>query len=210
MSKEPMLPWGTSGLDPTKGLQERNLENLMKIFEKKEASEALTAMAKTDKETWKDINTSISDLNEFISRGGTGAIIESFKERVEESLKFILEDKLSTMRNTLEEIIATKLRDVLDLLDILSNKLATWFAENDTGAFIGALIGSLWGEGGEIIGGIIGAAIEELIQWMINKWNEFWAAPEEWDPYMLPLNPPTAPWYSTGSSANILRRYSLE
>jgi len=174
MSKEPILPWGTSGLDPTKGMQERNFGNLLKILEKKEATEALTAMAKVDKDTWGNIQNSVADLKDIAVYGGTGKIITSITTSITDSIKFIIDDKLSPITNTLDTIIADKLDPILNFLTDVSNFLAPYLANNDLGAFIGAMVGSIWGEGAKILGGIAGAAIEDLIKRLPEIFKGIW------------------------------------
>lgn len=180
MVKEPILPMGTSGLDPTKGLQERNVNNLLKILGNKEATDALTAMAKTEKDMWKDIKESVNGLKEFVSFGGTGAVITSFKTEIESSISFVIEDKLSVFENTLKTIIGDKVDPMLLILNTVANSLATYIADNDTGAFVGAMGGWILGQfipGGVIwtaIGAIIGAAVQDLIEALPKVFKNLW------------------------------------
>ena len=49
--------------------QERNLENLLRTFGKKEATEALGALGKIEKDTWKDIGGFFKDIKSIAESG---------------------------------------------------------------------------------------------------------------------------------------------
>jgi len=61
-------------------------QEIIKIFETKEAREALTELGKTDKETWGLIKDSVIDLKEFIGYGGITRLKEGIAEQMELSL----------------------------------------------------------------------------------------------------------------------------
>lgn len=154
---------GAGGL---KGQQERNLGNLMKIFSKKEATQALTEMAKTKPSMWIDIRDSIIGLNDFVSAGGIDKIIDSFKETVD----LQIEAALSPLTNEVNQLITDWMTEnITPILNQIALDLSQYIADNPTGALVGGVIGqiaSIFLPGGPLLialGAIIGAAIEDLI-----------------------------------------------
>lgn len=145
--------------------QQANMENLLKIFGKKEATDALKALAKTDKTTWTKIKDVTSDLNEIVSAGGTGAVVRSF----EDTINLQIEQLLSSLKNEINQLITDALTPINAIVTDIFNELGRFVAENKVGAGIGGIVGSIAAmflPGGPLltaIGAIIGAGIEQLI-----------------------------------------------
>ncbi len=178
--------------------QEKNIDNLLKIFGKKEATEALTEMAKTKASTWTDIKDSITGLNDFVAVGGATTIIAGFKETVDLQIA----DALSPLTNTINQLLIDALAPVLEKLTTIINDLAAFILRFPTGAVVGGVVGgiaSLFLPGGVIvgsllvaIGAVVGAAIENFFNLegnLLPSWTEEqWAAAEAiWGP--SPQNP---------------------
>ena len=148
--------------------QQKNFNNLLKIFSKKEATEALTALAKTKPSTWVDFNESIGMLNRFIELGGGLA----FGETIGRTIKLQIESVLSPLTNEINQMIITAFIPINELLNTIVNELTTFIASNPAGSTIGGVLGgiaSLFLPGGPIlvaIGALIGAAIEALFGWL--------------------------------------------
>lgn len=172
-----------------KGFQERNMENLLKVFSKKEATEALTAMGETSKEAWGDIKETVTSLKDIVDIGGTTEILQSLRTQVEESLALAIEGALSPITNTMNTIIGDALAPIFEHLTSISNTIAGFIEGKETGAFFGAMIGSIWGPLGQLIGGLIGAAIEGLIDWMALGLGDIQGALGTIDPWENPSHP---------------------
>lgn len=150
-----------------KGLAERNLDNLLKIFSKKEATEALTEMAKTKPSTWTDIKDTVSDLKDITLAGGIGTMVGSIKENVD----LTIADALSPLSNEVNQLITDWITDnITPILTDITNELANFVSDNSAGGLIGGITGSiasLFLPGGrvwEVLGTIVGSAIEAAIR----------------------------------------------
>ncbi len=161
-------PSGTSGLDPLRGLQERNERNLLEIFSA--ATPILEEMAKVKPETWRSMTGLFTALE---STFGTGvkAIGQGFLR------------PRNMLQNQLTNMAEGFLAPVMVGLNNLSNQVESYALQNPTGATWGAVIGGavlgiiglyyggavtgMWAfQLGSMIGGAIGAAIEGgLIDW---------------------------------------------
>lgn len=133
-----------------------NIKALLKIFKKKEATDALTVLAKIKSETWVDIRNSVGDLKEFATMGGTAKIVQTLKD----TIQLQLDQAMSPITNQLNSIVTEVLGPIYKGLQAIASELATFVAQGPTGAFWGSMVGSIWGELGQLIGGIVGAAIE--------------------------------------------------
>ena len=142
--------------------QQANLSNLLKIFNKKEAVEAIKAIADTDKETWTNIKDSVIGLNEFVSTGGFRGILESLKETSDLQIA----EALSPLKNEIDQLLTEQLQPVKDLINNITNDLGDFITENKVGATIGGIAGSVISyflPGGPVwvtLGSVVGAAIE--------------------------------------------------
>ena len=162
MSKEPIQPGQAFHLPAT---QQANVDSLLKILGNKKATEALKELGKTDASTWGDIKESVSGLNDFVSAGGIGKILESFQETVDLQIA----DALSPFKNEINTLITEALSPLDDLLTDINNELSSFISDNQTGAAIGGIAGqiaSMFLPGGPIliaVGALFGAAIQAFI-----------------------------------------------
>lgn len=165
MSREPIIPMGGSGLDPTKGFQERNLENLLKVLENKEAQKTLQVLAEVPREQWADIKESTHNIKAIVEGGGIDTIIADFKGHIVTTIEENIDAQLAPIYNEIDAIINKVITQFfVDWgLDKLANDTAAWLSDYSTGSFLGAMVGGVWGKGGEVVGAIVGAAFE---QWL--------------------------------------------
>ena len=167
MPREPEIQPGSAFHLPA--AQEKNVGNLMKIFSKKEATDALTEMAKVKASTWTDIKDTVGDLKALAGVGGVGTIISSFTE----TIKLQIENLLSPIQNEINQAIADQLAPLMTLLSGVINDLSQFLSDNKTGAGIGGIAGeiaAMFLPGGKLLvalGALIGAAIQQLIEWLI-------------------------------------------
>jgi len=163
-------PTGTgvgAGAGGLKGQQERNLDNLMKIFSKKEATQALTEMAKVKASTWTDIKDTVSDLRDLTLAGGVGNMIENIKGNVD----LTIADALSPLANDVNQLIADWMTDnITPILTGIVGNLSDFVTDNSAGSLIGGIIGevaTLFLPGGELMVtllALIGAVIEAVVK----------------------------------------------
>ena len=146
-------------------IQNRNLGDLLRIFGSKQATDALKEMAKVKASTWTDIKDTVSDLSTLSTGGGTGAIINSFRDTIELSL----EGAISPLSNEVNQLITDWMTEnITPFLTDISNDLANFISENRVGGTAGGIAGQILAyfiPGGriwEIIGSLIGAAIEDF------------------------------------------------
>lgn len=148
--------------------QEKNVNTLLKIFSKKEATAALTEMAKVDKSTWENIQSTVSDLRDISALGGVSNIVQSFRETIELQIQRIT----TPLTNEVNQLIIAALAPIETILTDIFNNLSTFIAANSVGGAIGGIAGSIVGEflpGGQlwaVIGALIGAGIQQLIDYL--------------------------------------------
>jgi len=147
--------------------QAKNFGNLLKIFGKKEATEAITEMAKTKSSTWSDIKDTVVDLKSFTAIGGVGAIVG----RVQESISLTLEDALSPLSNEVNQLITDWMTtNITPILNDIISRLSGFVSDNSTGSLIGGIVGeilTLFLPGGQLLvslASLIGAGIESLFK----------------------------------------------
>ncbi len=146
-------------------IQNRNLGNLLKIFGSKQATDALKEMAKVKDSTWTDIKDTVSGLSTLSTGGGTGAIINSFKDTVELTIL----DAVSPLTNEVNQLITDWMTaNITPILNDIFNGLGELVSDNSTGGLIGGIAGAIAGlflPGGVIlvaIGAVVGAWIESI------------------------------------------------
>lgn len=167
MPREPEIQPGSAFHLPA--AQEKNVTSLIKVLGKKEATDALTEMAKVKPSTWTDIKDTVGDLKALAGVGGVGAILSSFTE----TIKLQIENLLSPIQNEINQAIADQLAPLMTLLSGVINDLSQFLSDNKTGAGIGGIAGeiaAMFLPGGKLlvaIGALIGAAIQQLIEWII-------------------------------------------
>ncbi len=169
--------------------QAKNFENLLKIFGKKEATEAITEIAKTKSSTWSDIKDTVVDLRTLSTFGGAGAIIT----RLQDTISLTLEDALSPLSNEVNQLIVdwmtTNITPILN--DIIGN-LAGFVSDHSTGSLIGGIIGeiaTLFLPGGQLLvslGALLGAGVESIIKGVggffkdvADSWEQFLGGAEK-------------------------------
>ena len=142
--------------------QDKNIDNLLKIFGKKEATDALTAMAKTPPDMWVDISNMTSNLRDIVMAGGLSKMVAS----LEEALSLKIEEITSPIINEINTAMAIILAPIEEQLATVFNDLSGFIAENPTGGAIGGIVGGVAGlflPGGQIWGillALVGAALE--------------------------------------------------
>ena len=142
--------------------QDKNIQNLLKIFGKKEATQALTEMAKVDKSTWGDIRSTVSDLKQISALGGRSNIIAGFKATVD----LQIESLFSSFTNEVDQLIADALSPIQELINDIVNDLSQFISDNAVGAGVGGIVGgvaALFLPGGPLLvalGALVGATIE--------------------------------------------------
>lgn len=142
--------------------QQKNLTTLLEVFSKKEATEAIKAIGKTDKNTWKDINASIIGLNDFVSAGGIKGMMESLKKTSDLQIA----DALAPFKNEINQFLTTSLQPIQGLIVDITNELGTFITENKAGATAGGIAGSVISyflPGGPVwvtLGSVVGALIQ--------------------------------------------------
>lgn len=188
MPREPeIMPGQTFHLPAA---QQKNFENLLKIFSKKEATKALTEMAKVDKSTWQDIQSTVSDLKQISALGGISTILSSFGKTVE----LQIQDFLSPLTNEINQLMTDALLPIKGLINDIINDLSQFIADNAPGATVGGIVGgvaALFLPGGPIlvaIGALIGASIEALFGWLRDLMAG--TLPDPFVPNPLPVGPP--------------------
>ena len=143
-------------------VQQKNLTTLLGVLSKKEATEAIKAIGKTDKSTWKDISNSIIGLNDFVSAGGIKGMMESLKKTSDLQIA----DALSPFKNEINQLLTTQLQPIKGLINDITNELGTFITENKAGATAGGIAGSVLSyflPGGPVwvtLGSVVGALIQ--------------------------------------------------
>ena len=105
-------------------IQEKNLQHLIKILGTKQSIEALTALGKTDKETWGKIADTVSGLKDFVIGGG----ISSFKEELRQIVKDEAGGILAPILNEFQPIIADLWEAFEPIMPFLVDAV-TWIVE---------------------------------------------------------------------------------
>ena len=158
-----------------KGFQERNVESLLKVLNKKEATEALTEIGKLNEETWRNVRSSVADLRAFVEMGGVSALITIFEGRVKDVVTLQLESALAPIKTSLTLVIDDFLSPAYDSIAAIATQLSGFVEENTYGTFIGALIGEAFGgDTGSFFGGIAGAAVEQGLKLLAIWWKDEW------------------------------------
>lgn len=108
--------------------QQANMDNLLKVFSSKKATDALTEIGKTKDSMWMDIRGSVEGLNEFVLKGGITSIKETIKTQIDELF--------SGLTNEVNQILADLLSEtgLKEQINIITNEFAqligTLFAED--------------------------------------------------------------------------------
>ena len=113
MPQDDLQPGQTSKQFAT--IQEKNLQHLIKVMGTKEALDALTVIAKTEKNTWKDIAISAVALREFAMAGGVSGLKEEIKTIVQENVQ----GALGPLYNELQPIMNEVMRAIEPLMPFI-------------------------------------------------------------------------------------------
>ena len=120
-------------LSPSKeALSNRNLTLLLDTLSKKETQKSLESLSKINKDEWIAMAAVSTQLNSFVSLGGTSELITTITSSVKEALTLKLEEVLSPLKNELNELINTLLGPLLPLLADIVNTLLPiiqWIAD---------------------------------------------------------------------------------
>ena len=150
-----------------KGYQERNIENLVKVLGKKEATDALKGLGEIDTESWVNMNSTVGTLKEIIDLGGASVVVGDFKEHV----KGVVEDNvalaIAPLKNQISVIVSEYLKPVYDIINDVGNDMSGLISDYKTGAFWGAMVGSIWGDYATMLGAFLGAAFQGF-------WEDAW------------------------------------
>ena len=114
-----LKPGQSSESFPT--IQTKNLQNLIKVLGTKQSIEALTALGKTDKETWGKIADSVTGLKDFVIGGG----ISAFKEEIRTIVKEEADGIFAPIMNEFQPLIAEIYEAFLPIFPYIVNAI-TW------------------------------------------------------------------------------------
>ncbi|KKL54654.1 hypothetical protein LCGC14_2263240 [marine sediment metagenome] len=154
-------------------IQNRNLGNLLKIFGSKQATDALKEMAKVKAGTWTDIKDTVSDLKVLSTGGGTGAIIDSFRDTIDLSLQAAFAPLTNEVNQLMTDWMTA---NITPILNDIATELSAFVSENSVGATVGGIAGqiaSFFLPGGPIliaVGALIGAGVESGLV-SLHEWN---------------------------------------
>lgn len=95
--------------------QAANIDNLLKILGTKQSIEALTTISEVDKNTWKDISTTVTSLKDFALGGG----ISVFKDEVSTMIQENIQGALGPLYNELQPIINEVMRAIEPLMPFI-------------------------------------------------------------------------------------------
>ena len=112
--------------------QEKNVDSLLKILSKKEATDALKGLGDMDSETWGAMNSTVSTLKEVIELGGSSVVFQDLKTWVEEIIMGQINLALAPLKNELSHITNTMLQPMYDWLNDITNDLAKFISDYDT------------------------------------------------------------------------------
>jgi hypothetical protein len=153
-----------------KGMQERNLENLLETLSKKETQKSIEALAKIEPKDWSAMATVSNTLKEFLELGGTSVMFETMASSITDTLQLQIESILSPITNEINQAMTDILTPFInDILTPFINDLNSFLSENDTGTGVGGIIGGVIGAFtplGPIVGGIVGAIVGALIEYV--------------------------------------------
>lgn len=169
MAREDIIPSGFKGAAfEQKGMEERNLQVLLKSLSNKETQKAIENLSKIEKDEWKAMAATAVMLNSFVSLGGTSELATILTTSIGDTITLQIESILTPITNEINQAITNALTPfITDILTPVINDLNAFLSENKAGAGIGGIIGGVAGlfiPGGPIIGAIVGAILGALIE----------------------------------------------
>lgn len=168
MSREPIVGSGRKGFGfEQKGFQEKNLQLLLETLSKKETQKSIEALSKIEKDEWKAMAAAATELNSFLSLGGTSQVFTSMAESIKETIKLQIDALLAPITNEINSSILNLLNPFIEWLTPVINELSTFLSENQVGVGVGGIAGYVLGSFtplGPIVGGIVGAIVGALIE----------------------------------------------
>lgn len=110
-----------------KGFEERNLEDLIKIFGSKPATETLTSLAKVDKKTWQSMGTTVGVLKDFAASGGV-----KYFDTIQETWELQVENALSPLTNQITESVAKILEPIMPMITAFIDEMTILISDGMT------------------------------------------------------------------------------
>ena len=154
-------------------MEERNLDNLLKILSNKEAQKAIESLSKIDKDEWVSMAEVSTGIAAVVRSGGITPAFGSMFTRIETNIKLQIDSLFSELTNTVNSAITDiVVNPLMEFLNPVINDLDAFLIANKTGAGVGGIAGSiasLFLPGGDFwlyIGAAIGAAIEAAIKFI--------------------------------------------
>ena len=149
-----------------KGMEERNLQVLLKSLSNKTTLKSIESLSKIDRDDWTAMAATATMLNSFVALGGTGELLSSIKTTID--LK--IAEFLSPLENNINQAISDIITPfITDILTPLMNDLSAFLSENSFGAGVGGIAGNILASflpGGNIwvvVFAALGAYLEESI-----------------------------------------------
>lgn len=169
MARESIIGSGFKGAAfEQKGMEERNLQTLLKSLSNKETQKSIEALSKIERDEWTAMAITATTLNNFLSLGGPSELINSITSSIETTIKLQIDSLLSPINNEINTAINEILGPFINnVLTPAVNTLTNFLGNNMEGAAIGGIVGaiaSLVLPGGPIwiaIGAAVGAAIQD-------------------------------------------------
>ena len=133
MPREPEIQPGQAFHLPA--AQNKNIDNLLKIFGKKEATDALTELGKMDKNTWKDVKDTVIGLKDFVVGGGISTIKEEIRQVLNEEVTGIMSPLLNEFQPLFSlfydaiEPILPLIQDVVTWIVNVLKPVIQWIAD---------------------------------------------------------------------------------
>lgn len=119
MPREPEIQPGSTFHLPA--AQEKNIGNLMKIFSKREATDALTAIGKMDKDTWGSVKDTVIGLGSFVAKGG----ISTFKDEIRQVINNEVTGIMSPILNEFQPLFSLFYKAIEPVLPLIQD-VVTW------------------------------------------------------------------------------------
>ena len=163
MPREPEIQPGQAFHLPA--AQQKNMESLLKVLSKKEATDALTELGKIKSDTWTDIKDSVIGLKDFVVGGGISTIKEEIRQVLNEEVTGIMSPLLNEFQPLFSlfydaiEPILPLIQDVVTWIVNVLKPVIQWIADT-----LGAIIEFL--TSGETAATLIPRLFQELVDFL--------------------------------------------